>query len=35
VDTIFCAAGALILASGIYAMLGLRGDEPKGIAAGG
>jgi hypothetical protein len=29
VDTIFCVAGALILVSGVYAMLGLRGADRR------
>ncbi|HZC05264.1 MAG TPA: MFS transporter [Ktedonobacterales bacterium] len=29
VDTIFCVAGALILGSGVYAMLGLRGADRR------
>ncbi len=29
VDTIYCAAGALILVSGVYAMIGLRGADPR------
>lgn len=29
VDTIFCVAGALILVSGVYAMLGLRGADHR------
>ncbi|HEY7851104.1 MAG TPA: MFS transporter [Ktedonobacterales bacterium] len=31
VDTIFCVAGALILASGVYAMLGLRGADRRAV----
>ncbi len=33
VDTIFCVAGALILASGVYAMLGLRGADSRPASA--
>jgi len=29
VDTIYCAAGALILGSGVYAMIGLRGADAR------
>ena len=31
VDTIFCVAGALILVSGVYAMLGLRGADKRAV----
>ncbi len=35
VDTIFCMAGALILASGVYAMIGLRGADAHSAASSG
>jgi len=33
VDAIFCVAGALILGSGVYAMLGLRGADRRARSA--